>query len=134
MAASMLTIFTVWFWAETVETFSRFFERTPLTLLTAFSLLFYILGGAVASFLVLDRVDSLDVATGIKIGFVSSLASALYFSLFAEPDPNFIVALIFSFIVGGYLGARLRVWSVSRRLVSEEQEPENGREDEEEET
>jgi hypothetical protein len=131
MAASMLSIFTVWFWAETVETFPRLFHEAPLTLLTASSLLFYILGGAVSSFLVLDRVDSLDVTVGIRVGFISSLASAIYFSLFAQPDLNFIMALIFSFIIGGYLGARLRVWSVKRGLLGEKPEPDEGGEGEE---
>ncbi len=118
----MLTIFTVWFWAETVKTFP-WISEAPYLPLTAASLLVYMLGGAISSFLVLDRIDSFDLMVGVKVGVITSIASALYFSLIAGPDPNLIMALIISFIIGGYLGAKLRIWSATRRSAGEEPKP-----------
>ena len=124
LAAAMLSIFTVWFWAQTAEQFPQFFESAPPLLITAASYAVYTLGGALVSYLVLEKSGSRRVIVGLKVGMFSFFASAAYFYMYSGVvRVSFIVALLFGFLIGGYLGA---VVSIKRAMDRVKSSPSDG--------
>jgi len=116
LAAAMITIATVWLWAQAAIHFPQFFEEAPPLLVTAASYAFYTLGGAAASYLVLNKSGSRQVTTGLKVGAFCSIASILYYYIYSSDQPSFIVLMFTSLLVGGYIGAIVRIKLDTRRI------------------
>lgn len=114
-AASMITIATIWLWSQIANHIPQFLETTPPKIVTAVSYGFYTVGGAAASYLVLYKTGNRQVKTGLKVGAFCSVASALYYTLYSGVQPNLILAIIISFLLGGYLGAILMIRLATRR-------------------
>jgi len=115
LAASMITIAIVWLWGQAAIHIPQFFESMPTILITAASYGFYTIGGAAASYLVLYKTGNRRAYTGLKVGAFCSVASALYYTIYTGFQPNLIVAILISFMLGGYLGARTLIKRAMRK-------------------
>lgn len=107
LAAAMLGIFIVWFWAQIASLFPAFFNEAPFGLVTAVSYLVYILGGVTVSYLALRRTGRRNVKDGLIIGAGTALATLFYVNYLPGVETNLLIALTLGFTVGGYLGAVL---------------------------
>ena len=129
VAASMITIATVWLWAQASIHVPGFFGAAPPALITAASYGFYALGCAAASYMVLNKTGNREVMTGLKVGAFSFVASSLYYSASSGVNPNLIAAMFFSFTMGGPLGAIARIKQDARageaRAVDTDDEPDD---------
>lgn len=133
LAASMLAIFIVWLWAQTAIQFPEFFREAPTSLVTAASYAFYTFGGMVISYIVLEKNRSRRLSAGLKVGGFCFIAATVYFYLRSWVlQANFVVALLFSFLVGGYLGAVVYIKRTMGRVeappaeAAEERPPASG--------
>lgn len=112
----MITIATVWLWAQAAIHLPEFFESAPALLVTALSYGFYILGGAFASYLVIHKTGNREATTGLKVGAICFITSAFYYTLYSGVQQNLITAMIISFPMGGYLGALARIMQNDRGI------------------
>ncbi len=116
LAASMITIAAVWLWAQASINIPQFFERAPVSLVTASSYGFYILGSTAASYLVLYKTGNREIITGFKVGATCFILSGFYYSLYLGVQMNLLTAMFISFPIGGFLGAYVRIQQDKRRI------------------
>lgn len=105
----MITIATVWLWWQASTRFPQFFEGSHLFLMIGASYGFYALGGVVAAFLVLNKTGNRQAITGLKVGAICFIVSALYYTLYLGFERAPLIPMLFSFPLGGIIGAFLRI-------------------------
>jgi hypothetical protein len=98
MAASMLSMFTVWIWEQVV---ALFLSQSSVTILTVLSYIVYTLAGIIISLLALRKNESKRLIDGFLIGLISSIATIIYYSLLIGVNTNFVTVVLVSFTIGG---------------------------------
>lgn len=114
IAGAILSNGFVWMWYMSLFYLSSFF---PVTILADASLIIYLLGGAVSSYLVCKRASSGHLVTAVKLAFVTWIFLLfLSLSFDFELTVSFFTTLLVCFVVGDVVGAYLALRSRLRRL------------------
>lgn len=116
IAASMITILFLWLWGQVANLFTESFEAAPLLVVALATYTVYFLAGTSASYLVLYRTGNSQVSTGIKVGFFTFLATTAYFYMLAGVTMNTILSILFGFVIGGYIGAEVRIRTMAKGM------------------
>ena len=95
----------VYFWSQMANFFPQFFQESSLAVVTAVTIFIYILGGALISILVMRRTDYKSLRGGMIVGPVTAIGTCVYISLIPGTSTLVFAAVMFSYSVGGYLGA-----------------------------
>ena len=105
VGAIMLGTAVVYFWSQMANFFPQFFQESSLAVVTAVTIFIYILGGALISILVMRRTDYKSLRGGMIVGPVTAIGTCVYISLIPGTSTLVFAAVMFSYSVGGYLGA-----------------------------
>jgi len=105
IGAIMLGTAIVYFWSQMANFFPRFFQESSLAVVTVVTIIIYILGGALISILVMRRTDYKSLRGGMIVGPITAIGTCVYISLLPETSPMVFAAVLFSYSLGGYLGA-----------------------------
>jgi hypothetical protein len=108
MAASILGIFIVWFWAQ-IAYYIPGFKDAPLGITILASYIFYTLGGIIVTYLAMKRSETEKIRDGLLIGGITSLSTSIYVTLIPGATLNIVAALFISYLLGGYLGTLLKI-------------------------
>ncbi len=105
IGAIMLGTAIVYFWSQMANFFPQFFEESSLAVVTVVTIIIYILGGALISIMVMRRTDYKSLRGGMIVGPVTAIGTCVYISLLPGTSPLVFAAVLFSYSLGGYLGA-----------------------------
>ncbi|MEM3069323.1 MAG: hypothetical protein QW638_00260 [Candidatus Bathyarchaeia archaeon] len=114
MAGALLANGPIWMWRMAIGYFSDWFSALPSALLGGVSLIIYVAGGSLASYLVCNRAEKGPLLAALKL-IAAEWAFYIMMMISTIPEPSLGQASLslICFIVGGFLGAYL---STKRRL------------------
>lgn len=105
IGAIMLGTAIVYFWSQMANFFPLFFQESSLAIVTAVTIIVYILGGALISILVMRRTNYKSLRGGMIVGPITAIGTCVYISLIPGTSSMVFAAVLFSYSLGGYLGA-----------------------------
>ena len=121
IGAIMLGTAIVYFWSQMANFFPWFFQETPLEVVTVVTIIVYILGGALISILVIRRTGRKSLRSGMIVGSITAIGTCVYISLLPGTSPLVFAAVLFSYSIGGYLGALLWLKKIKPEKPSTEE-------------
>lgn len=115
LAGAILANGFVWLWTLILYQFSDFFIGLPATFVADFSLIIYLSGGTLASYLVCRRSASRSVVTGLKLSVAAWLFSLVMAPSIVDLSAGLVLSLLMCFLAGGVVGSYLAL----RRKLSQ---------------
>lgn len=113
MAGALLANGPIWMWNLAVGYFSGNFSTLPPVLVGGISLIIYVAGGSLASFLVCGRADEGLLPVALKlVGAEWAFSIMMMLSNIPEASLGQALLLLISLLIGGLMGAYL---SLKRR-------------------
>lgn len=114
MAGALLANGPIWMWTMAMGYFSSTFLALPPVLVGGLSLIIYVAGGSLASYLVCERADGGLLLVALKL-VAAEWAFSIMMMLTIIPEASLgqALLLLISFLMGGLLGAYI---SLRRRL------------------
>lgn len=123
IGAIMLGTALVYFWSQMANFFPQFFQESSLAVVTLITIIIYILGSVLISILVMRRTNYKSLQGGMIVGPVMAIGTCIYISLIPETSPMVFAAVLFSYSVGGYLGALIWLKKIRPTEPSIEKDP-----------
>lgn len=116
MAGALLANGPTWIWIIAMGYFSDIFSALPKVLIGGFSLIIYISGGSIASYLVCERADEGLLIVALKLVAAEWIFSIMMLSTLTEASSGQAFLLLICFTIGGFIGAYLSMRKRLRRL------------------
>ncbi len=114
MAGALLANGPIWLWTMTIGHLSSIFSALPPSLLGGLSLIVYVAGGCLASYLVCGRAEEGLLLVALRLAAAEwAFSIMMMLSIIPEASLGQALLLLICFVVGGFIGAYL---SLKRRL------------------